>query len=57
MESELEIAAIQSDEVSDVAQPSTNSGIGKHNTKSAFEKMKMANGKKGKKNQRKRTKN
>ncbi len=46
MKLELEIAAIQLDEVLDVAQPSTSSGIGKHSTKSDSKKMKLAKGEK-----------
>ncbi len=53
MELELEIAAIQSDEVSDVAQPSTSSGIGKHNTKSDSKKKKPAKGEKKKEKEQK----
>ncbi len=56
MKSELEIATILSDKVSDVAQPSTSSGVGKHNTKSNSEKMKPAKGEKKKEKSKKKSK-
>ncbi len=56
MKSELEIATIQSNEVSDVAQPSMCSGIGKHNTNSDPEKMKLAKGEKKKEKLKKKSK-
>ncbi len=56
MKSELEFAAIQLDGVSDIAQPSTSSSIGKQNTKSDFKKIKPAKGEKRRKNRRKRAK-
>ncbi len=44
------------DEVSDVAQPSINSGIGKHNTKSDSEKIKLAKGIKKEEKSKKKSK-
>ncbi len=54
MESKLEIAAIQSDEVSDVAQPSTSSDIGKH--KKRFRKDEAGKGRKKKEKLKKKSK-